>query len=63
MILNSVNYPARVQLTGQESFTLAAGQRLLLRHQSPAVELLDAEVPAGKAWNVVVTISVEETGA
>ena len=53
------------QLTGQEALELYEGERLQIRTGTAGdiTTVLDIEVPAGKVWNGVAVVDIEETDA
>jgi len=55
--------PARTQKQGSDIFTLAAGKSLKIETSPGGSEYLDAEVPAGKSWQVTVSVHITETDA
>ena len=53
------------RISGSGEIIVPAGQWLNIRYgpaQTPADELLE-QVPQGKQWKVIVTLSIEETDA
>ncbi len=45
------------------SLALVAGQHLAIETSPAGEEYLDVEVPAGKVWNIRVSVSITETEA
>lgn len=50
----------KIRHEGTQSFSLPAGQHLRVQTGPPIVTELDAIVPAGKTWNLIVTVYVDE---
>ena len=53
--------PARTTKTGNDTFTVAAGKRLIVETSPQGDEILDVEVPAGKTWTVTVNVYIQES--
>ncbi len=49
--------------TGTDIFDLVAGKKLKIETSPGGEEILNIDVPAGKNWNVSVTVSYSETDA
>ncbi len=52
---------AKLLKQGSDSFAVTAGQRLTIETSPGGTEVLDVEVPAGKAWAVSITVTITET--
>lgn len=64
MELTEKNTPAKTIHSGYEKITLPAGKRLQIRHNNPEITyILDETVPAGKSWDVAVTVHIDESDA
>jgi hypothetical protein len=50
---------------GDETFTLAAGRKLIIRDKEgdSVVDRFEEKVPAGKQWSVRILLEITETGA
>ena len=55
------SFPARRNLFGADTFTLAAEQALKIETSPGGEEKLAQIVPAGKEWSVTVSVRIEET--
>jgi hypothetical protein len=57
--------PASTVLGGRDEFDVAAGKPLNIRYKvgTEWVNVLDVEVPRGKAWAVSIGVEVVETDA
>ena len=53
--------PARMWKYGGDSFELVAGKHLKIETSPGGEELLDAVVPAGKTWDINLTVNIVET--
>ena len=49
--------------SGSETFDVAAGKAVIIETSPSGVEILNKECPAGKEWNVTVSITIRETDA
>ena len=58
-----VAMPPRVILRGDEALHLTAGEQLQIRYKTPTVEMLLAEVPAGKTWDIAVSVVITQLDA
>lgn len=63
MTLSEESRPARMSLTGTETVLAPAGKFVKIETAPDGVEILNAEVPAGKAWTVTVNVYIVETDA
>jgi len=54
---------ASVKKLGLAQLELAAGKSLKIETSPQGEEILDAEVPAGKAWYVEMSVLITETDA
>ena len=64
MELTEDSYPARIVKRGyQHGISLAAGKSLKIETSPNGAEILDEEVPAGKAWTVSVNVTIREVSA
>ena len=56
---------AKVSKTGSESIEIPAGQWINYRYGTPEnpIDLLLAQVPAGKKWKLTANVYIEETDA
>ena len=61
MTLSEESRPARTSLTGTETVLVLAGKSVKIETTPDGVEILDAEVPAGKAWTVTVNVYIVQT--
>lgn len=61
MELTEESQPARTKKCGCQTFTMAAGKSLKIETSPEGEEILDVEVPAGKAWVATVNVHVVET--
>jgi len=64
--LSSTTSVARLETKhsiGTDEVTVAAGQSLQIRTTPDGEMLLNAEVPAGKVWTVIVDVSIQEVTA
>ena len=61
MTLDEESRPARMSLTGTETVLVPAGKHVKIETSPSGVEILDAVVPAGKAWTVTVNVYIVET--
>ncbi len=50
--------PARITLTGQEAVTVQAGERLKIKINGD--EVLNKKCPAGKVWEGIIRIEINE---
>ena len=61
MQLNTFSTPAKVQLAGQGSYAVVAGQTLKIETSPQGEDILEASPPAGKKWTVSIKVNVEES--
>ena len=61
MELTEESLPARMKRRGCQTFAMAAGKSLKIETSPSGEEILDVEVPTGKAWQVTVNVHVVET--
>jgi len=61
--LATESLPQRTTKQGSGMVTATAGQILSIETSPAGEELLNAEVPAGKVWQVTVNVSIQETDA
>jgi len=54
---------AETKHLGNEIFDIPAGDWVQIRHGDPndPVEVLEEQVPVGKAWNVHIQVTITET--
>ena len=52
---------AKIRLQGAQVYTVPAGDRLKLK--TSGVDRLSVDCPAGKSWEVTVTVDIIETDA
>jgi hypothetical protein len=61
MELKTTSLPAGVKISGEESgIVIAAGKSFKIETSPQGEDILDVEVPAGKQWTVVVSVSIDE---
>ena len=53
----------RVRYEGTIQFTAVADKNVVIGTYPPNLILLEGTVPAGKDWNVIGTLSIQETDA
>lgn len=64
IVLRDYTQTATTFKSGQESnIPVAAGQILRIETSPGGAEILDVEVPVGKAWSVRIIVEVHETDA
>lgn len=61
--LTTESVPASTHKRGYDDVSMSAGQHLKVETTPDGEELLDAVVPAGKAWNVIVNVFITESNA
>jgi len=61
MELNETSRPATISKYASEGFVIPAGKTLLIETSPQGEDILSVEVPAGKQWEVVLTVSIVET--
>jgi len=61
MNLTEQSLPARESKFGQDEFQAIGGQSLLIETSPMGAEILDVAVPAGKVWDVEVTVRIVES--
>lgn len=61
MELNETSKPASVSKYASEGFSISAGKTLTIETSPVGEDILSVEVPAGKQWEVVLTVSIVET--
>lgn len=54
---------AKLLKQGSDSFAVTAGQRVTIETSPGGSEVLDVEVPAGKAWTVSISVTIQEADA
>jgi len=54
---------ASIRRLGLAQLDVAAGKSLKIETSPQGVEVLDVEVPAGKAWHVELSVIITETDA
>ena len=52
---------AKTILVGSDEFSVAAGKSLTIETAPSGEEILNEEVPAGKSWQVTVSVQIVET--
>ena len=55
--------PAEVRYEAHGTFTIEPGKSLILETTPDGVEMINEEVPAGKVWRTIISVSVIETDA
>ena len=64
MELSKISLPVRTKRSGEEGgIVITAGQSLKIETSPGGYDILDAEVPAGKQWTAVVSVSIDEEPA
>ena len=63
IVLVEEDRPARTVRSGADTFTIAAGTRLVVETSPGGGEILDTVVPAGKSWLVTASVYILETAA
>jgi len=65
MDLLTTEAPATKTYTGSATFAVAARKECNIRYKVAGewVDVLNGEVPAGKAWTVSVSVNIQETDA
>lgn len=53
-------FPIRRRMAGDSSFSLAAGKTLKIETTPGGEEVLNQVVPAGKSWQVEISVSITE---
>jgi len=53
--------PAKNLLTGRHKITIPAGKSLKIETSPDGEDILNAEVPTGKTWDVILIIEIVET--
>ena len=65
LTLTAQDHPAHIIKQGADIYTVAAGKRLQIRYQDGdgMVVVVDEKVPAGKTWEVSLSIHIKESDA
>jgi len=61
--LSNTNISAKLLKVGDGNFEMVAGKVLKIETSPSGSEFLNATVPLGKVWQVLVYVSIEETDA
>ena len=61
--LGKTEVDAHNTLTGDNEFTVLAGQSLRVETSPDGSDILNEECPAGKSWEVYVFVRITETDA
>jgi len=62
--LQTLDHSAKRTMSGGTGyFSMAAGKTLKVETSPQGEDLLNEQVPAGKVWTVVVSVSITETDA
>jgi len=59
--LNEAFVTAETRYSGQGSYSITAGKNLNIETSPNGEEILSVECPAGKSWEVTITIGIVET--